>query len=530
MRVQVLARWILWRLVALIAAGLALCVIVWGLDGGLARTLSAANASAPWVSVQHDAEAALRAVALGLAPLFSLTTVCAVVVGASRGLARRRRCYVRLRVVPYRTDESTAEGIVALFESLHKRLLVRGRRRVLFGQPSLALEVHRRGSAGAELWLAVSVPAGAQAEIEAALRVAYRNCALEEHRVSLGPPPVLLRLRKKASFIKRAKPLDHHEHERAPAMNALMTAIAACRGPAYVQLALTPAPAALERYARGAYKRHERRTRPRMVVPGDARRSLYDEVELKGGLSVQHQPLFFVDLRVVAEDRAQARHVASQLRAQGAENRLVERGAAARPLLVPRYARRLARGEGAALPPFHRGVFAATELAALWHLPSVDFASVPFTRASVPLAPAPPTIERPRSGAGVLRDAYGPVSIHEEARRGNIAAPGAVEQGKSSLLAASAAADMQRARCAVITLDPKGDAADAVLSAVPGERTCTLLDLAHPTCGFNPLAAAAPPDVVADYVVAALRNLFTDADIRASSDRLPPRAGETSTT
>ncbi len=201
MPVQVLARWILWRLIALLAAGLAFCVIVWGLDGGLARTLSAANASAPWAWAPQDGQAASRAVALGLAPLFSLATVCALLVGASRGLARRRRRYVRLRVVPYRTDESTAEGIVALFESLHKRLLVRGRRRVLCGQPSLALEVHRRASAGAEVWLAVSAPAGAEAEIEAALRVAYPNCALEERGVSLGVPPVLLRLRKKASFM-----------------------------------------------------------------------------------------------------------------------------------------------------------------------------------------------------------------------------------------------------------------------------------------------------------------------------------------
>ncbi|MDE3070498.1 MAG: replication-relaxation family protein, partial [Acidobacteriota bacterium] len=51
------------------------------------------------------------------------------------------------------------------------------------------------------------------------------------------------------------------------------------------------------------------------------------------------------------------------------------------------------------------------------------------------------------------------------------------------------------------------------------ERACTLLDLSHPTCGFNPLAMAAPADVVADHVVGALRNLFTEADIRASSDR-----------
>ncbi len=303
-------------------------------------------------------------------------------------------------------------------------------------------------------------------------------------------------------------------------MNALLTVMGSCAQAAYVQLALTPAPRSLERYAETAYRHHERRTRPRATSAlRAAQRSLYDEVELKGGLSVQHQPLFFADLRVAAEDRPQARRIASELRARGAEGRLVERVIAARRRSHSSYARRLARGEGSPLPPFRCGVFAATELAALWHLPSVDYTSVPFMRAAVPRAPAPPAIERPADGEGVLCDAYGPVSIHERSRRGNVAVPGAVEQGKSSFLAASAAVDMRRSSCAVITFDPKGDAADAVMSATPCERTCTLLDFSHPRCGFNPLAASAPPDVVADYVVGALRNLFTDADIRASSDR-----------
>jgi hypothetical protein len=95
-------------------------------------------------------------------------------------------------------------------------------------------------------------------------------------------------------------------------------------------------------------------------------------------------------------------------------------------------------------------------------------------------------------------------------RRQNTAVPGTVEQGKSSFLVASVAEDLRRERCAVIILDPKGDAADAALSAVPEGRTCTLLDFAHPTCGFNPLAVDAPADVIADYVVGALKNLFTD--------------------
>ena len=204
---------------------------------------------------------------------------------------------------------------------------------------------------------------------------------------------------------------------------------------------------------------------------------------------------------------------------ESAENRLVERGTVLRDGALGFYGRRIERGEGNPLPSLRKGVFASTELAALWQLPSTDFATVPVARTALPVAPAPPGVLRPRGEPGTLRDSQGPVSIPVELRRQNTAVPGAVEQGKSSYLIATVAEDLRRERCAVILLDPKGDAADAALSLVPKERTCTLLDFAHPTCGFNPLAVDAPADVIADYVVGALKNLFTDADIRASSDR-----------
>ena len=248
-------------------------------------------------------------------------------------------------------------------------------------------------------------------------------------------------------------------------------------------------------------------------------RSMVEDSELRGGLDVQHRPLFFVDLRIVAPDRERCERIASELRVGEAENRLVERGTAVRHGLFGVYTRRVRRGEGNPLPSWHRGVFASTELAAIWHLPSIDYAAVPFARGVLPLAPAPPAIMRPADGIGTLRDAFGAVSIHPTMRRQNTAVPGTVEQGKSSYLVATVAEDLRRERCAVIVLDPKGDAAEAAVGLVPAERTCTLLDLAHPTCGFNPLAVDAPADVIADYVVAALKHLFTDADIRASSDR-----------
>lgn len=366
----------------------------------------------------------------------------------------------------------------------------------------------------------MSCPTAVTAAVEAALLGAYPNCRLSASHTKLGRPPAMLRLRKRTSFINRMQTLEHYEHPRESPVDRLIGTMVTCAEPAIVQLALTPAPLLFERYAKHLYKRREAR------LSRERRRHLFildpsrvEEQELRGGLQVQHEPLFFADLRVLAASRETCEKIASELRARSAENSLIVRGAALRHPPPRMYDRCVRRGEGSPLPPIRRGAYAPAELAALWHLPSVDFAAFPFARISVPRAPAPPTIMRPREGFGTLRDALGPVTIHEELRKQNTAVPGAVEQGKSSYLVATVAEDLRRERCAVIVLDPKGDAAEAAVSLVPPERTCTLLDFAQPTCGFNPLTVDAPADVIADYVVAALKHLFTDADIRASSDR-----------
>jgi Replication-relaxation len=440
-----------------------------------------------------------------------------------RWRARRQRRYMRLRVTPYRADRTSVEGLISMFESLHKRLQSRSWRRLLRGQPSLALEAHcRRDQDGVPVaWLAVVCPFGMERMIEASIRGAYPNCVIEHSRQPLTlVEPAVLRLRKHTSFIKRAKLLDRFELAREPPMDRLLTAMAACEEDVFVQLALTPTSALFERYAKHRYKHHEAylsRERREHVFIRD--RSFVEDSELRGGLEVQHRPLFFVDLRVAGASRETCERVSSELRAEGAENRLVVRAATSRHRALARYGRRLARGEGNPWPSPRTAVFASTELAALWHLPSVEYATVPFARGALPVAPAPPAIMRVPDGRGTLRDALGPLCIHPELRRQNTAVPGAVEQGKSSYLAATVAEDLRRKRCAVIVFDPKGDAAEAAVSVVPPQRTCTLLDFAHPTCGFNPLAVDAHADTIADYVVGALKNLFTDSDIRASSDR-----------
>ncbi|HXB64102.1 MAG TPA: replication-relaxation family protein [Solirubrobacteraceae bacterium] len=501
-----------------------------------------------------------------------VASLAALLLCAAAGLlalcrrARNRRRYVRMRVDAYRTDSTSVEGLVAMYEALHKRLQRRWWRRLAGGQPSVALEAHyiRDERQPPRAMLAVACPAGMERLVEAALRSAYPNCCLApwEKTLALSPramsdapaqrprreggsrraparqPPIrrirmfsgrtptsarrpaLLRLKKRASFIKRVKHLDRYELAREPPIDRLLTVMGACGEQALVQLALTPVPALFERYAKWRLKQHEdhlSRARREHLLRHD--RSQVEEAEVRGGLEVQHRPLYFADVRVVAPSRRVCEQIASELRAEGAENRLIERGTAVRHGVLGLYERRLERGEGNPWPGWHRGVLASPELAAMWQLPSIDYATVPLARTALPLAPAPPAIMRPHAGGGVLCDALGAVAIHPAMRRLNTAVPGAVDQGKSSFLAATVAEDLRRERCAVIVLDPKGDAAQAAVSAVPPRRTCTLLDLAHPTCGFNPLAVEAPADTIADYVVGALKGLFTDADIRASSDR-----------
>jgi hypothetical protein len=178
----------------------------------------------------------------------------------------------------------------------------------------------------------------------------------------VGAPPALLRLKKEQMFIKRVKAIDRFEHEREPFMNRLLRTLQASGGPAFVQLAMTPAHPGFERHAKRLYKRHEHRLsreRGDGLLEPRLDRSMVEDAELRGGLDVQHRPLFFVDVRVVAGDRSGCERIASALRAEVAENRLVERGTDVRHGLLGIYCARVIRGEGNPLPSKRKGVFVA---------------------------------------------------------------------------------------------------------------------------------------------------------------------------
>src|SRR3954463_1777170 len=126
----------------------------------------------------------------------SLLAAVAVLV-AVRGWVRSHREYVRLAVVPYRTDRATSEAAVAMFEALHAAVVQRWWRRLLAGQASVALELHRLPGRGAQaLALALTCPTPLRARVEAALRTAYPNLVVEPFPVAVGRPSCVLRLKK----------------------------------------------------------------------------------------------------------------------------------------------------------------------------------------------------------------------------------------------------------------------------------------------------------------------------------------------
>ncbi len=362
---------------------------------------------------------------------------------------------MRLLIEPYRNDRSPAGAGEAMFAALHALL---GSRR------EIAFEIHldRRSSGSPLAWFAVRCPPELAGQLEAALRRSWPSVRLREFRGAGDAPLAGVRL------VRRTFPwAEELVPPQDGSIEPLLRAMAAAGPPATLVVALRPAARIVELACAG-----------------------------EGG----PQPLLWASPIVLAADRGRARAIASAL-AGGPPRLAIRRGAPAR---------RLRRSPLTLFRPW--------ELARLWGLPSPEFAAVPCVRRAVPVAPAPPGISRSPVG-GLLRDEHGGLTIDEALRRQHVAVVGSVEQGKTSLLVASAAADLRREDCAVIVLDPKGDAAESVLSVVPRSRTCTLLDMADPAAGFNPLAVASSPDAIADHVVAALRSLFSEGEVRGSSDR-----------
>jgi hypothetical protein len=140
-------RFLLWRLLGVLAILAGFALVAWFLDGGPgkllrghggAHVLSHALAAVPSELERCAAAIWSWAPASDVAPVRLLLAACALLLALAvlaRLDARRRRRYVRMRVDAYRGDHASIEAVAAMLAALHKRLLRRWWRRLLFGQP-----------------------------------------------------------------------------------------------------------------------------------------------------------------------------------------------------------------------------------------------------------------------------------------------------------------------------------------------------------------------------------------------------------
>ena len=448
------------------------------------------------------------------APALLLLCALGAVLAGSRSVDRHRRRYARLALTPPHGNEATPAQVQDLLESLHQRLARRWHRRLLGGQESMALIVGSEPSDGAppQLWLELVCPQAMAERVEGALRGAYPDARLTRSESRPQTPPAILRLKKRHVFIRRLRtPQDYDP----PPIDAVLGQLAAIAPPASLQYVLTPAPALFDRLARRLFRAEEERLE-RAQLRGGGNPGLRSELagqELEGGLTLQHNRLFFAEIRIGAQSHGEARDLAAALQGRsGAENQLQ-----ARRMLAGRG--RFERAIGDMVPDMRCGVLSSAEVSGLWQLPSAGLTGVSLARSALPRAIAPPQACRDRARA-IVCDEHGPVGLRASERFAGVAITGAQGTGKTSAMCSLLRGDAEDREGVLVLLDPNAGLAERALGLVPRDRVVHYLDPLAPELGLNPLLAPWDPPTIANAAVEAIKDLFEEGDLHASSERL----------
>jgi hypothetical protein len=163
------------------------------------------------------------------------------------------------------------------------------------------------------------------------------------------------------------------------------------------------------------------------------------------------------------------------------------------------------------------------EMATLWHLPTVSLDVPTLDVAAHRRLPPPLVVPNPRREEGTVplgrsayRDSKQEIGIRGDDRRRHLYVVGKTGMGKSTLLQNLLGEDIGKGRgCGLI--DPHGDLVEAVLAAVPSQRTNDVVlfdagDRAYPVA-FNPLADASPErrPLVASAILTAFKKIYADS-------------------
>lgn len=454
-----------------------------------------------------------KTIAFIVAGLAGFGSIAGVGILRSRCRHRRLRAETTIRheLRLGRDDTSDPYSVRKDLDGILGGIRVRWHRRLLWGQPHLALEIHRL--AGGTIKFFIAAPQATWPAIKGGLQNLYPD-------VELLPVPDrpeyadhIVRLKKARSFELPLQTTKDYNHSFA---ESLVSTLDALTQPVAVQIVLTPAPARMEKRSRNRLQDHERDLNAQddrdPLSPGMD--SHLASKELKGSLDTQHSSLTYCDIRISGRDAEEVRTVAGAFSELQAENKLVQREMRLRRGL---YAGRITAASPNPIPSFRVGLLSAHELASLWQLPSGRTQHARIPRSTVRRALASPEVARDLQQA-LVRDERGPISMLPQDRRFGHAIMGGQGVGKSSVLARHVVNDVNDPGRAVILLDPKGDLADICLSAVPTSRTVHYLDLGTPEFSINPLRMSASPGARADMFVRALIEANPDGAIQAASD------------
>jgi hypothetical protein len=481
-----------------------------------------------------------------LAYLVVALCVAGVALTASRLRARRQRASVGRVVCSElrlgRDDQASPYEVSKVFDGIAGALRPSIVRRPLTGPPSLTLKIVSEGGGAQSVRFLVQTEPIYHPAIAARLRATYPDTRLipvaPGHSDPLGvgnvaspwralrarlrgerTPPVpveVVRVKKARRWMWALATTKDYEHSLTESVVSVMHGLSE---PCVLELLLTPAPAALDRYAGHALRHRERRFMADGAFgptePGVD--SVVAQKHLRGAVEGVGRAWWWFDLRVLVRrgHEPYGRQLAGVMQESRGENYLRARTMRVRRRL---YAWRSARG----LPPFYpalwSGAVSSAEVASLWHLPTLRLKGVPLQRISAREITATSAISRDPAHA-LMRDEHGSVGIHPQDRRKGWMLLGTAGAGKTAALAPHVKAVADDDSRALIVIDPKEDFARLCLGLVPTRRTLHYLDLGAPRYGLNILTAGhLSAEIRADIFISVIRELAGESSVGSRSD------------
>ena len=358
----------------------------------------------------HDGLLTLHS-ALALAGLDSV--ICATALLALGALlvkarldAREARDYALFEVHLSMHDDAERRDLNDMVEALAAAVREWPMQRARHGQPFFAVELHYGAAPqGMQFLIALRCERDLAVTLESILAGAYPDVRVGQ--VDGGPPtPIRARLRQPGHVLRLRKerpfvyPLADRDPQDAgsPTMEAIAQTQAMAGVSSSVRLQFTPAPLAMEGWARRKLRAHERklgRGGRAASASGTRLQSVLDQDEMRNAGRVRDSSLLWFEIQVAAADGEQANRVAAALIARRGENRLQRRRMVYRQAL---YRQRFPDAYPPLLPTVGFGGFhslvSANEVAYLLTLPTARMKAVPVRRLTIPRLPPPPEIAR----------------------------------------------------------------------------------------------------------------------------------------